>query len=191
MKSLKTIRKLFKLGTTLSKIAFVCAVVGGCGCIAGLLSAAVGGDFAVKLQGVTIHGILDHSDGSVVVALSGWLIVCAGEAVLAGFAKSCFANAQQAGTPFTFAGVREMRRLGILTMAVPIGCAFVASVAAGLAANLMNAAENWTPDFHFADDVNIVLGLMFLLGALLCRCGAELAETNPERNAENCSGEEH
>ena len=49
MKSLNTIQSLSKLGKVLSKIAFILAVVGFCGCIAGLLSLSFGNGGLLKL----------------------------------------------------------------------------------------------------------------------------------------------
>ena len=39
---------------------------------------------------------------------------------------------QEGGTPFTQVGVRELRRLGILTMVIPTGCAVGAEVVQGI-----------------------------------------------------------
>ena len=40
MKNLKTLQTLSKMGKILSRIAFVFAMIGACGCIMGLLSVA-------------------------------------------------------------------------------------------------------------------------------------------------------
>ena len=44
MKSLKTIQTLAKIGKILSRIALVCAMIGGCGCIAELAAIDVSFD---------------------------------------------------------------------------------------------------------------------------------------------------
>ena len=44
MKSFKTIQTLAKIGKILRRIALVCAMVGGCGCIAGLAAIDVSFD---------------------------------------------------------------------------------------------------------------------------------------------------
>lgn len=105
MKTLETIQRFSRLGRTLSKAAFVLAVIGFCGCVLGLFSLALGSDGAIHWGGVTIHGVLTGVEelGSVRAVLAGWLILCAGEAVLAKFAERYFRNELTAGTPFTLA----------------------------------------------------------------------------------------
>ncbi len=180
MKSLKTLQKLAKIAKILSKIAFIFAVIGVCGCAAGLLSAAFGSGAVVKWGGVTLHGILSGFDGSdlksVSAVLAGWTIICAGEAVLAKFAETYFRHALDAGTPFTHDGAKELTRLGILTLVIPAGCAVLGSVAEGLIAGFMQVETASAMDVLFDNDAGIVLGVMFILGALLCRYGAELRE---------------
>ena len=128
MKTLETIQRFSRLGRTLSKAAFVLAVIGFCGCVLGLFSLALGSDGAIHWGGVTIHGVLTGVEelGSVRAVLAGWLILCAGEAVLAKFAERYFRNELTAGTPFTLAGAGELRRLGILSLVLPAGCAAAA-----------------------------------------------------------------
>ena len=139
MKTLETIQRFSRLGRTLSKAAFVLAVIGFCGCVLGLFSLALGSDGAIHWGGVTIHGVLTGVEelGSVRAVLAGWLILCAGEAVLAKFAERYFRNELTAGTPFTLAGAGELRRLGIraavfhapLELTAGRGCAYALAVA--------------------------------------------------------------
>ena len=176
MKSLNTIQKLSKLGSVLSKIAFVLALV-GCGGIVCLLSFGFGSGHAIKLGSVTLHGLIGDRYGmeSLAAVLPGWLIVCAGEAVVAKFAELYFKHERNAGTPFTLAGAKELLRIGILTIAVPGGCAIVGSIVEELTAGFMGISTPAAMDLYFDNAASIALGVMFILGALLCRYGAELA----------------
>ncbi len=180
MKSLNTIQKLSKIGKILSKIAFVFAVIGFCGCVAGLLSLNLGNGSLIKIGGVTLHGLIDNSMGynikSVSALLSGWLVVCAGEAVLAKFAELYFKNELKAGTPFTIDGAKEILRLGILTLAIPTGCAVVGEIVTGIVGSFIHAGKEIATDLYFDNESSIVLGVMFIIMSLLCRYGAELAE---------------
>lgn len=180
MKSLDTIQKLSKIGRVLSEIAFVFSVIGICGCIAGLLSLCFGKGSLIKIGGVTLHGLVSEEYGynikSITAALSGWMIVCAGEAVLAKFAEFYFKNELRAGTPFTLAGARELLRLGILTLAIPTGCAVAGSIVEGILAGFMKVEQAAAMDLYFDNEASIVLGMMFILGSLLCRYGAELMD---------------
>ena len=66
------------------------------------------------------------------------LIVCIGQAVLAKFAEFYFRNAEASGTPFTHIGARELRRLGILMIIIPTGCAVLAELVQGIMIGFMN-----------------------------------------------------
>ena len=85
---------------------------GFCGYIAGLLSLNFGNGSLIKIGGVTLRGLISSDYGynikSITAALSGWMVICAGEAVLAKFAEVYFKNELTAGTPFTLAGAKEM-----------------------------------------------------------------------------------
>ena len=148
MKTLKTIQTLAKIGKVLSCIAFIFACIGFGGSVVGALSAAFGG-FAIKLGGVTIYDLFGGARYSelegVCAALLGWMIVCAGEAVVAKFAELYFKRELAAGTPFTLSGAKELTRLGILTLAVPTGCACwmrsTASCGCSAAANTRRSAS--------------------------------------------------
>ena len=179
MNSLKTIQTLSKIGKILCKIAFVFAIIGICGCIVGIISLSVGGNI-IKLGGVTIHGFitenLDYAAESLIAVLIGWTIVCVGEAVLAKYAETYFKNELDAGTPFTFAGAKELLRLGIMTAVIPTGCAIIGSIAEGIAAGLMGVEKAVELNMHIGAEGSVTLGIMFILAALLCRYGAEIAE---------------
>ena len=97
-----------------------------------------------------------------------------GEAVLAKFSERYFKNELKAGTPFTFAGAKEMLRLGILILAVPTGCAVAGSIVEGLVAGFMEVEKAAV----IGNEASIVLGVMFILAALLCRYGAELRQSD-------------
>ena len=180
MKSLNTIQKMSKIGKVLSKIAFIFSVIGFCGCIVGLLSLSFGNGSLIKIGGVTLHGLVSEEYGynikSISATLSGWMIVCAGETMLAKFAEVYFKNELKAESPFTLAGAKELLRLGILTAAIPTGCAVVGSVVEGIIAGFMKVEKAAAMDMYFDNEASIVLGIMFILGSLLCHYGAELRE---------------
>ena len=178
MNTAHTLQKLSKLGKILSKIAFICAVVGFAGCIVGIASAQFGSGPILKLGGVTLYGlmipgVLSGSMQAVCAALSGWLVICAGEAVLAKFAEVYFSNVLKAETPFTLAGAKELLRLGILTAAIPTGCAVLGDIVQGVVSGFLRVTADGAMDVYTDCDSAIVLGMAFILGSLLCRLGAE------------------
>lgn len=178
MTSLPTIQKLSKLGKVLSNIAFIFSIVGCVGCLLGMIALQSGAGSVLKLGGVTIHGLVGEISGSgnrgITVGLCGWLVVCVGQAVLAKFAVLYFHHELAAGTPFTASGAKELLRLGIMTIAIPLGCDIAGSIVAGIAAGLIQAETASGMARSFDSSGSIVLGIMFLLGSLLCRYGAEL-----------------
>lgn len=180
MRSLIIVQTFFKIGKILSKIAFILSVIGFCGCIAGLLSLSFGNGGFIKIGGVTIRGLISEEYGynikSIAAMLSGWVIVCAGEAVLAKFAEVCFKNELKAGTPFTADGAKELLRLGILTLAVPTGCAVAGKIAEGIIVGFMKSVKVTGVYTGFDNAASIALGVMFIVLSFICRYGAELAK---------------
>lgn len=180
MKSLKTIQSLSKIGKVLSKILFIFSVIGLCSCIAGLVGLSFGGGSIIRIGSVVLHGWIPEEFGynvkSIGAALLRWAVVCAGEGVVARFAEGYFQNELKAGTPFTLAGAKELLRLGILNIAVPIGCTVLGSILESIAADLMKVEKFTEANGFFNNDASIGLGVMFILGSLLCRYGAELRE---------------
>ena len=147
-KNYKILQTIAKIGKILSKVAFVFSIIGICGCFVGLLSNVFGSGKVFKIGGVTIYSLLAEFDAynvkSISATLVAWLIVCIGQAVLAKFAELYFRNALMVGTPFTQVGARELRRLGILTMVIPTGCAVVAEVVQGILTGFMNiSVDGW------------------------------------------------
>lgn len=185
-KSLKTIQTLAKIGKILSKIVYICSIVCGCICLVGLICLPLGGGVILKIGGVNILGLADTElSGGVKAACSamaGSMLVCAGEAVLAGFAVKYFKNELSAGTPFTKDGADELKKLGILTIIIPI--------CSTLLANIVCAILSSAKDVSFSNEGTIALGVMFIVTALLCRYGAELSEKPDMSECEETSASE-
>lgn len=183
MKSFEMIQRLSKIGKALSKIAFIFSIIGFFGCIAALCSMNFGNGSPIKLGKIVLHGLISEEYGSnvksITAALYGWLVVCAGEAVLAKFAEVYFRNELKAETPFTIDGAKELLRLGILTIAIPKGCAMI-----GIIVGFRKVEEAVIMNTLFDTGASVGLGIMFLLGSLLCRYGAELKQEQTEDSKE-------
>ena len=179
-KNYKILQTIAKIGKILSKVAFVFSIIGICGCFVGLLSNVLGSGKVFKIGGVTIYGLLAEFDAynvkSISATLVAWLIVCIGQAVLAKYAELYFRNALMAGTPFTQVGARELRRLGILTMVIPTGCAVVAEVVQGILTGFMNISVDGWMEFNFDNESSVVVGVMLIVASFLCGYGAELLD---------------
>lgn len=177
MKTLNTIQKLSKIGKILSKIIFIFCIIGFCGCIVGILSMALGAP-TLKIGGVTLESILNTEAevtiGTVYAAMAAGMILCAGEAVLAKFAEHYFKRELTDGTPFTFAGAKEMQHLGILTICLPRGTRIVAEIVHAVMEQTMQGIAPLQLD----NDGSVAFGIMFLVMSLICRYGAALYEEN-------------
>lgn len=171
-KTLKIVQTLSKIAKILSKIVFISCIVGFCGCIVGMISLALGVE-TIKIGDVSIKSIIKDASGLSVESLYCIMVVgmilCAGEGVLSGFAAHYFTREYTDGTPFTFGGAKELLRLGILGICIPLGtqtiCAIVVAV--------FKASFTDISPLSFDGSMSFTLGVMLILGSLLCKLGAE------------------
>ena len=174
MKSLQTIQTLSKIGKILSKIIYICCTIGAVGCAIGMASLPFADTGVLKIGGVTIHGLIVNRAGidlnSLYPLMTGAMIVCIGQTILAKFAENYFTHELAVGSPFTVDGAKELLRLGILTICIPLGCLIVAEIVSGIMAGFLNCDD--LLKIENADSV--ILGVMFIIMSVLCRYGAEL-----------------
>ena len=175
MKTLNIIQKLSKMGKVLSKIIFIF-------CIVGVFSMALWAS-TLKLGGVTLESILNTevevTIGTVYAALAVGMILCAGEAVLAKFAEHYFNHELADGTPFSITGAKEMQRLGILTICIPIGTQIVAEIVYAV----MKQTLQGVAPLQLDNAGSVALGIMFIVMSLICHYGADVyEESNPTIN---------
>ena len=176
MKSLKTVQGLAKAGRILSTIVFICSIVAGALCAIGaLLTGIIGGgmvDFVnrylVKFDGGAVALTADY----MLTALICGVIICAAEAVLSKFAINYFKRELKDGTPFTFGGAAELKRLGLLAIFIPIG----AYAAAGVFYGIMKLTHPDLAEINCSGALTILTGALLLAGSCLCKLGAEQAE---------------
>lgn len=172
MKTLQTIQVLSKVGKILSKIIFICCIVGFCACAVGILSLAAGTE-TLKLGGVTIKGLIKeqsgYSAGTLYAIMAVGMILCAGEAVLSRFAVHYFKRELDDGTPFCLAGAKELLRLGILAVCIPLGSQILAEIVHAVFSQMLTDVAPLRLDS--AGSVSI--GVMFIVMSLLCKYGAE------------------
>lgn len=172
MNTLKTVQTLSNIGKILSKIVFIFCIVGVSGAAMGLISLALGIE-AVKIGGVTFKSILQNEAGVSTETLYCTMIVaiilCAGEGVVSKFAEHYFSRELKDGTPFTFGGSKELLRLGILEICIPFGTLLICEIIYAI----FKAAFSDILPFNLDCSGSISLGVMFIIGSLLCKLGAE------------------
>lgn len=171
-KSLKTVQTICKVCKVLAEIAFVMFVV----IVALMLVAAIFTgtgkmDALLSSGGVVLDEMLQQTGVTqdyMVAVFVCLTIIIAAEAVVAKFINVYFKHELKAGTPFTFEGAKEMLRLGIITIAVPVG----ASLAATIVFDIMAAGSGLDSEFNF--EISLGMGLMFLALSPLLKHGTEL-----------------
>lgn len=176
-KTLGTIQTFSKIGKVLSKIAYICCLVGGICCVIGLCSLVVGSGDVLKVGGVTIHGLIEKSAdmkmGTIYAAVVNGAIGCAGGFVIALLCGKYFQHELEAGTPFTMEGAKELRRLGIFWICVPIITRTVMEIAYAVLAHIMEVSSK----VDLMGDVSGVgIGITLIVVSFLCQYGAEKLE---------------
>ena len=179
MKSLSTIQALAKAAKIISTILFVCAIVGLCLSAAGMLSMLLGFE-AFKIGDTTIEGLIPEaasiSDGNLYALLSQGILVSTIVIILTAFAKRYFKRELADGTPFTFAGAKELLRLGILGTVLPLAADMVMTL-------LSTVLEKKLPGFS-TGGINVTawaaVGVALIVMSCLCKYGAELQSEQPQ-----------
>ena len=173
MNTLKTIQTLAKIGKVFSEIIFACCVVGFCGCIAGIVSLALGAE-TFKLGGVTVHSMIENEAGmslpTLYASMAVGLLFCAAEAVLCKYAEAYFKHELADGDPFTLRGAKELLRLGILTITIPLGTVIACSIGVSIADNMVPGIDR----LSIGEFSSMGLGVMMIVLSLFCRYGAEV-----------------
>lgn len=180
-KTLSTIQTFSKIGKVLSKIAYICCLVGGICCIVGLCSLAIGSGEAFKLGGVTIHGLVEKSAnmkmGTIYAAVINGAIGCAGGFILALFCGKYFKHELEAGTPFNMEGAKELRRLGIFWICVPIVTRTTMEIAFVILEQFMKVSSKAEV---MGEVSGIGIGITLIVVSFLCQYGAERLEGKNE-----------
>ncbi len=186
MRSLKAIQLIHKIGMILSKIVYICCIVGLCACLVGAVAMGIG-EYTLKLGGMTLHSFLqseaDVGIGTIWIALIGGAVLCIGEYIVSKKGYAYFKNELDAGTPFTADGTKELFRLGIYTICVPIITTVAVEIIGAVICEIIKDSERL--DVGYSD--NITLGVMLIFASLICSCATELIEkkNEGEENAEN------
>ena len=161
MKSLQTIQKTFRVFQNLTKIAMILSFVWAGLALLGMLCGAV------WYSGGTVVGVGQAQLYS--LTKTGGLIqmiaVLLTDAILA----------LTDGTPFTYGGAEQIKRLGIRTIVLPLVAAIVAAVIYAVF-DLPQGSVEWS------NLTSLGLGIVLILASLIFRYGAELETKNPSGN---------
>lgn len=174
MNSLKAIHTIAKVARILSKIIYICCIVGACACVVGIISLSLGAG-ALKFGGVTFESLIKNNSGysksTMYLVMTVGIIFSVGEGVLSKFANVYFKNELKAGTPFTLSGANELLRLGILSIAIPVFTYMLSNI-------IYDSFKAAFIDVQKIDGLNggvsLSLGICLIIISLICRYGAEV-----------------
>lgn len=180
-KTLKTIQTFAKVGKIVSNIIFVFSIIGAIICL--IAVSAMAGIQNVEVEGKTVAGLIEEESGTDFVTFIftcvSAIVSCIGGAVIAKFAVNYFTNELDDGTPFTYAGSKELLRLGIITVAVPMAISTILGIAFIITKFFWpSLAESAMSE----DSISIGIGLLLIVMSFVFKHGAELAEKNQADN---------
>ncbi len=181
MKTLDYLQTLSKIGKVLSKIVFVCSVIGVFACILGIILLSVCNGFFL-FDGNSVEDILKNEAkvtiGTLYVTMTACAILCVGEAILSDFAVKYFKNELSYNTPFNLNSAKELLRLGILTICIPIASGIVAQIVQ----DVMYHAFPDVTKLDISEYGSAGMGIAFIIVSLLCRYGAQIIHNSDEGN---------
>ena len=173
MKTLNVIQTLSKIAKVFSTIIFVCAIVGLCLCAVAACSLALGFE-GIKIGGVTVESMMPYVSSlpkatRFAITAQGALF-CVAAIILSKFAMRYFKRELADGTPFTLDGAKELLRLGILSICIPLAAQILASILLSVVGK--TAADVSLPETDGFGSVAI--GVALIVMSLLCKYGAQL-----------------
>ncbi|MCR4615986.1 MAG: hypothetical protein K5756_07565 [Clostridiales bacterium] len=179
MKSLNVIQTIAKICKIASKVIYILCCVSIGICIVALVSYALLGDFGIKIGGTTVMGLIQNNSDMSAVKLCSNIAVAAvisvAEALVARRAFKYFSNELEDGTPFTYDGAKELLKLGIFVIVLPICAVIIASIGIAIAGHFN--PEIVKPDWY-EDSTSTGIGFAMIIMSLLCRYGAEMSDAD-------------
>lgn len=176
MKSLETVQKTFQVFQVLAKAAMILCFV-GCGlCLLGAACGFVwrGGGAVIGADMETLLALTDSAAlDRMTAALLADAVFVLTDALLFLFAWRYLRAEQADGTPFTFAGAKRVKNLGIKAIVMPLVAAMIAAVIFGCFGQAP-AGVDWDGAW------SVALGIVLIVTSLVFRYGAELAGREAE-----------
>lgn len=173
-KTYKAIKTLEKLGMVLSTIAYIFCIIGVVGCLIGIIALSITGSVGIVIDGKDLATIIEENSGTKIIEMISVttisMIMIGGEIALAYFAKTFFKRELERQEVFTAEGAKEMKKLGILAIIIPIVSCVVASIVYGILSAVLKDVGRF--DVEFGGSIG--LGIMFILLSIFIQYGAEL-----------------
>lgn len=175
---MKFIQTLAKLGKGFSRAICILSLTVAVICAICVLGIAFLPNESFVFSGITIHSLIPDGKsldaGEYYTALTMYIIICSGEAVLCRIAERFFADELRAGTPFTREISGKMLKLGVLTVALPI----ITMLIAALICTVMSNSFGTVREYNIGGFGSVGIGILFIILSVVCRCIAERNEEN-------------
>lgn len=175
-KSLSTIQTVFKVLKILCKVLFILCIVGAVGCAVGAICVCFVGVLPNEIIGL-ISDEAEISICAMVISCISGLVVCASEAVIFRFSEIYFTHVLEAGTPFTYEGSKEIFRLGVISIAVPLGVSILLGILLGISQVAFDGANSIDID----GSISIGGGLVLMFLSLIFKYGTELSQNGIDK----------
>lgn len=190
-KSLNTLKTVAKIGRILSKIVFICCLVGGIFSLVGIVSLAIGAKNNIQIGDVNIHLFIEEkaemSVNDLYTAMAVAIALCSTQAVLAKFSEKYFVRRLNGGTPFSADCADDTKKFGIVVIVLSLVGSFLTSLVHDVMAVVM---EDVTSVSELNAGSSVWIGVMFLVLSVVFRAGLEQSNAKGEENAENQEPEE-
>lgn len=174
-KSHRVIQVTCKVVWILSRILFVCCIVGMVFALIGIIMLTCGFSDIV-INNITIKGIIENKSGIalpvMVTATICAMIGMGAELVVARAGVRCFSNELEDETPFTDRFAKQIKQLGIMQLIVSIGSAILFQGSIAIVCMLTNS----TNTMDFGDGIGVISGVFFIFIGVLCKYGTEIKE---------------
>lgn len=169
---LETIQLISNIARIISKIFFIFSIITLVFSAIALVSLFMGID-EIIIKGATIRSIIcaniEAGMASVYASVIVVILFSVSTIILSRFNMLYFEHELKEGTPFTLSGALELKRLGILTIVIPLIAVILSSITTSIIAVIMGEEVALELDC----DGQVTLGIMYLIVSLLCRYGSE------------------
>lgn len=176
MKSLQTIQKLFKVGNIITKIVYVCCIVGIIGCIIGIAGIGVVDGVDLQYDGSLVTMLIEKEAGITIAELYAvmgiaiFALIC--ELYVTRKGLKYYKCEFEAGTPFDMDCAAQLKKIGILKIALSLAVAVVSAIVRAIF-----ELQSMKFNFDISDQgSSVTWGIGLLVLALICKYGAEILE---------------
>ncbi|MGN0480595.1 MAG: hypothetical protein ACI4EV_03415 [Lachnospiraceae bacterium] len=176
MKSLQTIQKLFKVGNIITQIVYVCCIVGIIGCIIGIVGIGVVDGVDLQYDGSLVTMLIEKEAGITIAELCAvmgiaiFALIC--ELYVTRKGLKYYKCEFEAGTPFDLDCAAQLKKIGILKIALSLAVAVVSAIVREIF-----VLQSMKFTINISDQGNsVTCGIGLLVLALICKYGAEILE---------------